>query len=170
MGMRVAVTGTPGTGKTSAVARCSSPLDLVDLNAEIIQHGLTSGHDIDRDSAIADLDAIQEWLADRDDIIIDSHLSHYIAVDLVIVLRCEPDELRRRLLDRGESVEKADENASSERLDLILAAAVERHDPSTIHEIDTTGLSPAAVAARIDGIITGTDRPGFGSISYLESS
>lgn len=169
MGLRVAITGTPGTGKTSAVAALDTPLEVIDLNAAIVQQGLTSGHDVDRDTAIADLDAIQHWLADRDDIIIDSHLAHYLDVDLVIVLRCEPDELRRRLLERGESTAKADENAASERLDLILVAAVERHDPAIIHEIDTTTLSPDAVASHIARIITESYRPGFGSVSYLDS-
>ncbi|MFW5938737.1 MAG: AAA family ATPase, partial [Halanaeroarchaeum sp.] len=65
--MRVVVTGTPGTGKTSATEVLESDLDVVHLNEAIREEELFGDVDEERDSVIADLDAIREWIGDRDD-------------------------------------------------------------------------------------------------------
>ena len=55
--MKVAVTGTPGTGKTTATDQLDTELSVVHLNDVIRSESLTVGHDDERDSAIADVDA-----------------------------------------------------------------------------------------------------------------
>lgn len=168
--MRVAVTGTPGTGKTSAAeALANDPevdLDVVHLNDAIRTEGLFEDVDEERDSVIADLDAIRERVGDRDDCLIESHLAHHLDADRVVVLRCRPDVLRDRLRERGESDASIDENADSEALDVILAEAVDRHGVDSVYEIDTTDRSPAAVAAEIDGVIRGEREPGAGTVDF----
>ena len=119
--MRVAVTGTPGTGKTTAVGLVGTEINVIHLNDLVREEGLTEGTDEDRDSLYVDLDAVSERLADRDDILVESHLAHYLDVDRVIVLRCRPESLEARLLERGESETKATENAEAEALDVILS-------------------------------------------------
>ncbi|HKL30694.1 MAG TPA: adenylate kinase family protein [Natrialbaceae archaeon] len=172
--MRVVVTGTPGTGKTSATDALadefapSLDLDVVHLNEAIRDEELFGDVDEERDSVIADLDAIREWIGDRDDCVIESHLAHHLDADRVVVLRCRPDVLRERLEGRDESEASIDENAESEALDVILAEAVERHGMDAVYEIDTTDRSPSAVAAEIDAVIRGEREPSAGTVDFTE--
>lgn len=166
--MRVAVTGTPGTGKTTATALAETPLSTVHLNEAIREHDLVVGHDDERDSAVADIDALVAWLDGRDDILVESHLAHYVPADRVIVLRCHPETLEERLAARGESPASIAENAESEALDVVLTEAVERHGEDRIYEIDTTNREPEAVAADIEAVVAGEREPAAGEVSFIE--
>ena len=166
--MRVAVTGTPGTGKTTATEALETDLYVVHLNDEITERGFTTGHDTERDSAIADLDAVADWLAGRDDVVFESHLAHQFDADRVVVLRCHPEELETRLADRDERPESIRENAESEALDVVLSEAVNRHGEDSVFEVDTTDRSPRAVAAAIESVIEGTRKPSAGTVSFIE--
>jgi len=166
--MKVAVTGTPGTGKTTATELLETDLKVVHLNEVIEAEELTAGTDERRGSWIADLDAVADWLDGRDDAVVESHLAHRFDADRVVVLRCRPDELERRLVARGESREKAAENAEAEALDLILAEAVERHGEERVYEVDTTDLEPAEVAAEIRAVVAGKREPSAGIVSFVD--
>jgi adenylate kinase len=166
--MRVALTGTPGPGKTTVADRLETDLEVVHLNEQIEVHGLTAGVDADRGSWIADLDAVREWSAGRDDVLVESHLAHRIDVDRVVVLRCRPDELERRLRERGEPAAKAAENAEAEALDLVLAEAVDAHGEAAVYEIDTTGRAPDAVARDVEAVIAGRREPAVGTVSFID--
>ncbi|MFB6309901.1 MAG: adenylate kinase family protein [Salinirussus sp.] len=166
--MRIAVTGTPGTGKTTAVDAVDTDLEVIHLNEVIRNEGLVDGLDEQRDTTIADLQAVQTWLEGRTDLLVESHLAHHLDVDRVVVLRCHPREIERRLRKRGESDESAKENAESEALDIVLSEAVERHGTDTVYEIETTERSPTAVAREIQAVISGERDPSAGTVSYLE--
>ncbi|AQL41229.1 adenylate kinase [Halorientalis sp. IM1011] len=166
--MRVAVTGTPGTGKTTATELVDTDLELVHLNDVIRDEDLATGRDEDRDSLVADLDAVDDWLDDRDDLLIDSHLAHRFDADRVVVLRCHPEELERRLEERGEPRAKAEENAESEALDVILAEAVERHGEESVYEIDATDSDPESIAREIERVIDGEREPSAGTVSFID--
>jgi adenylate kinase len=166
--MRVAVTGTPGTGKTTAVNAVETDLDVVHLNEIIKQEELTTSHDEQRDTEVVDMDAVAEWLDGRDDIIFESHLAHQFDADRVVVLRCRPDKLEERLTDRDESDSSAAENAESEALDLILSESVNRHGEDAVYEIETTDTDPEDVADAIEAVIAGEREPSAGTVSYVE--
>lgn len=166
--MRVAVTGTPGTGKTTAVDAVDTDLDVVHLNDVIKREELTTGHDEDRDTLVADIDALDDWLADRDDVLFESHLAHLFDADRIVVLRCRPDKLEDRLTERGESPDSAAENAESEALDLILSETVNRHGEESVYEIDTTDRSPESVADAIEAVLTGEREPSAGTVSFVD--
>ncbi|MFB6133589.1 MAG: adenylate kinase family protein [Halanaeroarchaeum sp.] len=166
--MRLAVTGTPGTGKTTATDLVESPLGVVHLNELVREESLYTSVDETRDSLIADIDAIEERLADREDVIVESHLSHRLSVDAVVVLRCAPAMLADRLRERGADEKKASENAESEALDVILSEAVERHGTENVYEIDTTDRSPEAVASRIEAVVRGDREPSAGEVDFTE--
>lgn len=122
--MRVAVTGTPGTGKTTATDLVASDLEVVHLNEVIETEGLTEGVDEERGSVVADLDAVAAWLDGRDDVVFESHLAHHLDADRVVVLRAHPDEIVERLSRRGndeDSARKARENAASPEAPRALA-------------------------------------------------
>ena len=170
--MRVALTGTPGTGKTTAVERLAADdvldLDVIHLNDVVHDEGFVVEHDDERDSAVADLDALADYLDGRDDVLFESHLAHHFDADRIIVLRCHPEELERRLTERGESAAKAEENAESEAVDVILAEAVDRHGADRVYEADATDLTPGEVAAAIEAVVAGDREPRAGTVSFVD--
>ncbi|MFC6865024.1 adenylate kinase family protein [Halomicroarcula sp. GCM10025817] len=166
--MRVAVTGTPGTGKTTATDRLQTDLDVVHLNDVIKTEGFSTGVDEDRGSLVADVDAVEAWLEGRDDIVFESHLAHHFPADRVVVLRAHPDAVVERLRDRGDSDAKAYENAEAEALDVVLSEAVERHGREAVYEIDTTDRDPDEVAAAIEAVLAGERAPSAGEVSFID--
>lgn len=166
--MRVAITGTPGTGKSTVSDLVETDLHVVHLNDLVQSEGLYTEVDEDRDSVVADLQAVRDYLADEDDILVDSHLSHLLDVDRVVVLRCQPSELVDRLTERGEPEAKAEENADAESLDVILSEAVDVHGLDNVYEIDTTDRTPEAVAQDVEAAISGDREPSAGDVDFME--
>ena len=165
--MRVAVTGTPGTGKSSATELLEDEFEVVHLNEVVREEGLWTERDEDRDSLVVDLDAAADHLGDWEGVV-ESHLTHYLDADRVVVLRCRPDVLEQRLRERGEPDAKARENAESEALDVILSEAVQRHGRERVYEIDTTEQSPAAVADAIRAVVAGEREPSAGTVDFTD--
>ncbi|SIR89527.1 adenylate kinase family protein [Natronorubrum thiooxidans] len=174
--MRITVTGTPGTGKTTATNILASrladddslpDLEVIHLNSVLDAEGLYTEVDADRGSKIADLEALAEWLEGRDDAVVDSHLAHHFDADRVAVLRCAPEMLEARLLERGETEAKAAENAESEALDVVLSEAVDEHGLESVYEIDTTDRDPEAVADALEAVVTGEREPSAGEVDFM---
>ena len=168
--MRVVITGTPGTGKTTATERLDH--EVVHLNERIRADGLDTGTDESRESLVADMDAVAAALDERekDEIeLVESHLAHRLPADRVVVLRCHPDELGERLAARGESERTVEENRESEALDVILAEAVENHGLDSVYEIDATERTPEETAAEIERVVAGEREPSAGTVSFLDA-
>ena len=164
---RVAVTGTPGTGKSTTTALLEG-YDVIHLNDRIKEHeSLWTERDPERDTLVADLDAVAEHLGDWTGVL-DSHLAHRLDVDRVVVLRCRPETIEKRLLDRGESAATAAENAESEALDVILSEAVSIHGAETVYEVDTTDLPREAVAEAVREAIEGAVEPSAGTVDFTD--
>jgi adenylate kinase len=167
--MRVAVTGTPGTGKTTVVEQLDTDLEIVHLNDLVREEGLTEGRDEERDTLVVDLEAVRDRLAGREDVLVESHLAHHLDVDRVVVLRCHPDVLAERLTDRGEPEATVAENVESEALDVVLAASVERHGPDRVYEVDTTDRDPGAVADDVAAVVAGDADPVQGIVDFTDA-
>ncbi|MFC5136283.1 MULTISPECIES: adenylate kinase family protein [Haloferacaceae] len=165
---RVAVTGTPGTGKSTATALLEGEYDVIHLNDRIKgNEDLWTERDADRDTLVADLDAVADHLGGWTGVL-DSHLAHHFAVDRVVVLRCHPETVEKRLRDRGESAATAAENAESEALDVILSEAVSTHGMENVYEVDTTDRAPDAVADAIREAIEGNVEPSAGTVDFTD--
>ena len=110
--MLVAVTGTPGTGKTSACdVLARRGYVVVDLDDVARRGGFVVGRDEGRGSDEVDVDALRENLRVPAKIaFLRSHYAHRMAADLVVVLRCAPFVLRKRLEARGWPPAKVREN------------------------------------------------------------
>jgi len=157
--MIIALTGTPGTGKTSVSNILQeNDFEVVDLNKIAISNNFLIGEDEERDSKIVDVDTSNEYIneihKEKDIVFIDGHLSHLLkSVDKVIILRCHPDELRKRLSQKRWKKSKVKENIEAEILDIILCEAVEIHPEKNVFEIDTTNLDINNVSELIVEII-----------------
>jgi adenylate kinase len=185
--VRVVLTGTPGTGKTTAADRLPDTDEVVHLNEVVEREGLWTERDADRDSLVVDVDALAAWVddhvdtpradvededgndgADADVVVLESHLAHLLDADRVVVLRCRPDVLESRLRERGVSEAKAAENAESEALDVILSEAVGDHGAERVYEIDTTDRSPGEVATEIERVVAGERDPSAGEVDFTD--
>ncbi|QKG94003.1 AAA family ATPase [Halorubrum salinarum] len=165
---RVAVTGTPGTGKSTATALLADEYDVIHLNERIkSDDDLWTERDADRDTLVADLDAVREHLGDWSGVL-DSHLAHRFDADRVVVLRCHPEAVESRLVERGESPETAAENAESEALDVILSEAVAEHGAENVYEVDATDRDPEAVADAIRAAVEGEREPSAGTVDFID--
>ena len=134
-----ALTGTPATGKTSITAKLKKEvIHLSDFYSESSEGKNKAGEwkiDIDKMNAIT-----QKRL--NNCIIVEGHLSHFIDnIDQIIVLRCDPRELRKRMEKRNYSEEKIVENLEAEAMGLIYSQALEIKNETDVFQLDTTSLT-----------------------------
>lgn len=164
--MIVALTGTPGAGKSTVAGLVDAGFTVVDLNA-LIKDRFHTGSDPERGSLIADLDGLTEYVEKLDgNYLIEGHISHFLPADVVVVLRAAPRVLRERLAGRGWSKAKIAENVEAEALDVILVEALELN--SRVYEIDGTGMTPEEIAGAVREIARGTDKYKPGSVDFSE--
>lgn len=110
----IGVIGTPGCGKTTLCSRLGLPvISMRDYAAENNCLG-EIGEDGAAEIDVEKLSTI--WKNPETLTLIDGHLAHYIPVDALIVVRCDPIELRVRLGDRRYSEEKIRANVEVEML------------------------------------------------------
>ena len=153
--MLVAITGTPGTGKTSLSKMLASKgYETLALGDIVKEHGLSSQYDALHDTYIVDVDLFRdiEIVSDRLTFV-EGHLSHHLTCELIIVLRCRPDTIYERLEQRGYSDEKSAENAESEMVGVILMESVDTGIPT--YEIDCSDKTLDAIGMAVIQIING---------------
>ena len=137
----VALTGSPGTGK-STLAEALKQHGLKIIRLEDIAKDVDA---LTRESGvnIIETSKLSEWVWSGDKTcIIDGHLSHYCTIDAAIVLRCAPDVLRQRLEQRGGyGSEKIESNVEWELIAGTWSDLVNLHPQIGVLEIDTTNES-----------------------------
>ena len=153
--MLIAVTGTPGTGKTSACeVLARRGYTVVDLDEVARRDGFVTGRDAVRQTDEVDVEALRDGLRVPAKIaFLRSHFAHRMRVNVAIVLRCRPSMLRQRLEARGWGPEKVRENVEAEAIDVILQEAVA--NLPFVYEVDTTDLTPEATADAILAVLQG---------------
>jgi len=166
--MKVALTGTPGTGKSTIAGLVGAGFKVVRVN-ELIKEGYDMGMDEERNCLIADIPKLSGYVkALKGDVILEGHTSHLLPVDAIIVLRASPSALRERLKSRGWSEAKLKENIEAEALDIILVEAIETN--KKVYEIDTTNMTPMQARDAVLEVIRGTDRFSPGSVDFSEEA
>jgi adenylate kinase len=144
--VRVALTGTPGVGKTSlAKVAAAKGWRVVDVKAWAREAGCVAGHDeLDEADAI-DVEALAAKVPADDGarVLYEGHLSHLLGLDESWVVRCDPAVLRPRLEARGYKPAKVEENLEAEALDVILQEALDQD--AFVIQRDGTRRSPEAL-------------------------
>jgi len=162
--MMCGITGTPGTGKSLVGSELSRRgHTVVHLTTTVGPYVI--GDDDERDARIIDVD---RWAAEfvPVDGFVEGHIAHLLPCDLIVVLRCRPDELKRRLSKRKYRAKKIQENADAEALDVCLIETVETFSPEQILELDTTARNAASCADRIERFVNKEIPAGFGTIDW----
>lgn len=167
----VAISGTPGVGKTSVSAELRARgYTVIDANEHLRSHGLLGERDESRDTYNVDMEAfnssLEEYRRTGDLVFIDSHLSHQCDCSHIVVLRCHPDVLAERLRARGYSEAKVRENVQAEILDVILCESVDTDIP--VSEIDCTAKNVSIVANLILESVNGGDSCRPGSVDWSQ--
>jgi adenylate kinase len=151
--MRIAVTGTPGVGKTSVCSHVKS-MQVFHVNELAERLDVVCGYDRKRKTKEVDVSKLRKAMsAMKEDMLLEGHFSHMLGVDVAIVLRCSPEKLEKRLRKKGWSEEKVRENVEAEAVDVVLIEALE--NAPEVCEVDTTKLSPKKVAEIVERIIAG---------------
>lgn len=144
----IAVSGTPGTGKSTFAKRLSEKLDckLIDLNGIIEKAGIyetdPNGTKVvePQDLREAFGEAVNEDIGDK---VVDGLLSYLLSpnqVTEIVVLRADPEVLESRLAEREYSDEKIRENLEAEALGIVLGETIQEHGFENVYEIVTTEI------------------------------
>ena len=159
--MKVALTGTPGTGKTSIAEQFDC--QVINLTEFVKRRGLGEENGEFEVDISAMAEELENEISDNEDVIIEGHLAHHFSSDYCVVLRCEPSELKKRLQNRDYSEEKTQENVESEALDVILSEAVAKQE--NIIEVDTTGNTVKETFEQVNKKIEKGDT-GYGEVDW----
>jgi len=167
MTVPVAITGTPGTGKSAVGRELARSLRVVEVAALARKRGAArtvGGHlEVDVDRLVRSLR--RDRTLERYDAIV-GHLAHLLPVSQAIVLRCHPTELLRRLRRaRRGTADDRQENFVCEATDIVLAEAIATGRP--VFEVDTTHRSPISVAREVRLRIARGGRSRIGSVDWL---
>ncbi|MFL2963439.1 MAG: adenylate kinase family protein [Candidatus Thalassarchaeaceae archaeon] len=139
---RLSLSGSPGSGK-STLAKEFERLGFHVVSVEEIaeEHNCIGEIDSSDNARPIDLDKLvglieKEWEnSPREPLIIDGHLSHHLPSDAVVVLRCSPDILEKRMIEREYSESKIRANCDWE---ILGSSWNEREGDIPWIEFDTT--------------------------------
>lgn len=166
-GAPVALTGTPGVGKSTVarVLRSRFRVEEVGDLARRFGAARSSPHGL-----VVDLGRLRRKLARgygqaRIDLVV-GHLAHLLPVRSIVVLRCHPLELRTRLARaRRGTVDERRANLVAEATDIVLSEAL--REGRRVYEVDTSGRSPAAVAREVARRVRAPGPSRYGTVDWL---
>ena len=149
--MIVAVTGSPGVGKSTLSKLISRDYSLtyIDFEKFLIDNKLYSDFDSNRMSYIIDVDKARKFFDKYrfpDNSVLDGHnitlIYPCVRLDYVILLRCSPYVLYERLKRKGYPENKIYENVQAEILDIIAYDVYTNCKKEKVLEIDVSeGIS-----------------------------
>jgi len=151
----VALTGTPGTGKSSVAEILGQRgYYVVSLDRLAKERNLITGVDEARGALEVDVDRLDREIHVPAKVgFLVSHYAHRMSANLAIVLRCHPRTLAKRLRSRGWPEAKVRENVEAEAIDVITQEAAARLP--FVYEVDTTDVRPEETADTVLKILQG---------------
>jgi adenylate kinase len=163
----IIISGTPGCGKTSVANELSKLVNakIISLNEEAISDNFSFEYDNERKTHIVDFKIFLPYIIKKikkikkenpQFLIIESHFTDIIPnkyIDHVFILRCDPDELVKRLKGKKYNLKKITENVQTEILGNCVSYFIQKKIKKPLLEIDTTSLSIESVAYTIKDIL-----------------
>ncbi|WP_081422769.1 adenylate kinase family protein [Methanococcus maripaludis] len=174
--MIIAITGTPGVGKSTVSKLLFEKLQLkgndiacINITEIVSKEGFYLEKDVEMDSFVVDFDKLNDYIQSikKEDLILDGHVSHYLNPDYIVVLRANPLLIKNRLESRKYLPKKVKENVEAELLDVCLIESIEKNDESKIFEIDCSEKSPEDIVNEILMFLD-SKNPEYGNVSWLE--
>lgn len=154
---KIIITGTPGTGKTTIADALGELLKtrVIHINEYAKEHNFIIGQE--KGSYTVDLEALRNAL-NKEPGIIEGHLACEMKLrnSFVIVLRCDPAVLKKRLKDRGYNSRKIAENLEAEAIDYCTIKAMKGF--RAVFEVDTTTRDVQKIVDECMKIIYGTSK------------
>ncbi len=157
--MLIAITGTPGTGKTVVAKILAKLLDAKRIGIKELIESKKLKYSYDRkrktkEISEKDLKKAVSHETEKNKVnVLDGHLSHLVKTDYTFVLRTNPKELEKRFKKRKWSKNKIKENVIAEFIDEISIEALKFHGKTKVFEVDTSKKNAAAAAQLIKNIL-----------------
>jgi len=147
--MRIVITGSPGTGKSTIAKLLSKEMDLELMQIkEIVEEKklMNKKHEVD----IKKLSRLLIQLKKKKDFIIEGHLACELKLpaDFIFVLRTNPKILKRRLSKRKYEKGKIEENLMAEMLDYCTQRVQKEYRKKPL-ELDTSELNAKQAMSKI---------------------
>ncbi len=141
--MKIVITGVPGSGKSTLAKELAAELrcEYIDLNVIAKKFAVlkkTSAREFEIDLKKLQ-NVLQKSLKNKTNFVLDGHLACEIKIpcDLVVILRCNPRVLQKRLAKRHYAREKLFDNLLAEAQDYF-PILVERFYKKNFVEINST--------------------------------
>ena len=151
--MNIALTGTPGTGKTTLSKKLNYNIVSINQSYPEISDGKNENGDwlINLDKLLKNFE-----VAKYNNTVFEGHVSHFLEnLDLIIVLRCRPIILQKRLEERNYNQEKIRENIEAEALNIISEEAIDSYGEKKVFELDTSSSESDESVKLLNDIING---------------
>lgn len=179
--MKIVITGTPGVGKHTIAEALSSLLDnasIMDINKIILSENLLTTSTIEAESSEVDIDKSSGYfsliLSEKkfQNSIIVGHLAPYVIdsklVDLVIILRRSPYELKKIYDERSYSPSKTKDNMNAEILGIISYDSSKAFEFSKLSELtNSINILPSSSAQKIVTLSSNEKLRSFGDVDWL---
>ena len=147
----LAISGTPGTGKTSLCRVLKERGYRVEQLASIAEANDSLGEVGEDGAAEVDIHKLaDEWSPSFEGIsFVDGHLAHFLEVEGIVVLRAKPQTITERLGERGYSSAKVQANAEWELLNGIWSELLEFEIVAPVLELVSEENSPEELADKV---------------------
>lgn len=179
--MKVVITGTPGVGKHTIAESLSiemGKIPILDINQIILSENLLIDCSENKNKNEVDIQKTYEFLTlllSKDEFqnsIIVGHLAPYVvhsdSVDLVVILRRSPYELKKIYQERFYSESKTQDNINAEILGILSYDSTKNFEFSKLSELENSStLPPSSVSHSIVDMCLNAKSRSFGHIDWL---